>query len=130
MYHRRQRMNNQRQGIENESERLGQVFNVPTLRGVLPIAVLSLIKDKPAHGGEIFQSLQEKFGIEAARPVIYMLLRRLERHGLMLSTWDIQESGPARRKYTITEDGLDHLNDGLERLKKASKAIKLLIGEK
>ena len=44
MYHRRQRIN-------NESERPGQVFNVPTLRGVVPTAVLSLIKDKPAHGG-------------------------------------------------------------------------------
>ena len=123
MYHHRQRAN-------KESEGLGPIFNVPTLRGVLPIAVLSLIKDKPAHGGEIFQTLQDKFGIEAARPVIYMLLRRLERHGLMVSTWDIQESGPARRKYTITEDGLDHLNDGLERLKKTSKAIKILTGEK
>ncbi|OGO23216.1 MAG: hypothetical protein A2Z28_07840 [Chloroflexi bacterium RBG_16_51_9] len=123
MYHRRQRIN-------NESERPGQVFHVPTLRGVVPTAVLSLIKDKPAHGGEIFQSLQDKFGLEVARPVIYMLLRRLERHGLMVSTWDIQESGPARRKYTITEDGLEHLNDGLESLKKASKAINILIGEK
>ena len=97
---------------------------------VLPIAVLTLIKDKPAHGGEIFQSLKDKFGIEAARPVIYLLLRRMERHGLMISAWDIQESGPARRRYTITEDGLAHLNDGIERLKKASKTIKLLIGEK
>jgi PadR family transcriptional regulator PadR len=123
-------MYHHRQGIDNGSERLGPIFNVPTLRGVLPIAVLSLIKDKPAHGGEIFQSLQDKFGVESARPVIYMLLRRLERHGLMVSNWDIQESGPARRKYTITEDGLDNLNEGLERLKKTSKTIKLLIGEK
>ena len=124
MYHRRQ-------GVDNRHERLGRFLNEPPLiRGVLPMAVLSLIKDKPAHGGEIFQSLQEKYGLEVARPVIYMLLRRLEGHGLMVSNWDIQESGPARRKYTITEDGLDNLNDGLERLKATSKTIKLLIGEK
>ena len=97
---------------------------------VLPIAVLSLIKDKPTHGGEIFQSLKDKYEIEAARPVIYMLLRRLERHGFMLSTWDIQDSGPARRRYTITEDGLEYLKDGIERLKKAGATIKLITGEK
>jgi PadR family transcriptional regulator PadR len=113
----------------DEHRRFRRFFHGPPLRGVIPIAVLSLIKDKPAHGGEIFQSLQEKFGIDVARPVVYMLLRRLERYGLMLSSWDIQENGPARRKYTITEDGLDHLNYGLERLKKVRKTINLLTGD-
>ena len=109
---------------------VGGFYGRPPLRGVLPIAVLSLIKDKPAHGGEIFQTLQDKFEIEAARPVIYMLMRRMERFGLMISEWDIQTSGPARRKYTITEEGLEHLKSGLERLKKQSKIIKILTGEK
>ncbi len=123
MYHIRGNMNIRHHGIHG-------LFGGPPLRGVLPIAVLSLIKDKPAHGGEIFQSLHDKFEIEAARPVVYMLMRRLERFGLMISEWDIQESGPARRKYTITEEGLEHLNDGLERLKKVSRTIKVLTGEK
>ena len=105
-------------------------FHGQPLRGMLAVAVLGLIKDKPAHGGEIAQSLKDKFDIEAPRPVVYMLLRRLERHGLMVSSWDIQESGPARRKYTITEDGLEYFNQGLERLKKVAKAISQLIGEK
>ena len=105
-------------------------FRGQPLRGMLAIAVLGLIKEKAAHGAEIAQSLKDKFDIEAPRPVVYVLLRRLERHGLMVSSWDIQESGPARRKYTITEDGLEYLNQGLERLKKVAKAINQLIGEK
>lgn len=100
------------------------------LKGLLPIAVLSLIKDKPTHGGEIYQGLKDKFDIEAPRPVIYILLRRLERMGLMVSRWDVQESGPAKRKYTITEDGVEFFNFGLERLKKASKIINSLTGQK
>lgn len=119
-----------RRNINNAPVGIGRFFGRPPLSGVLPIAVLSLIKDKPAHGGEIFQSLHDKFEIEAARPVIYMLMRRMERFGLMISEWDIQTSGPARRKYTITEEGLEHLNSGLERLKKTSKTIKILTGEK
>ncbi len=113
----------------DDETRFHGFFNGPPLRGVIPIAVLSLIKDKPAHGGELFQTLKEKFQIEAARPVVYMLLRRMERYGLMLSTWDIPENGPARRKYTITEEGLDHLTYGLERLKKVRLTISRLLGE-
>jgi PadR family transcriptional regulator PadR len=105
-------------------------FRGQPLRGMLAIAVLGLIKDKPAHGAEITQSLKDRFDIEAPRPVVYMLLRRLERHGLMASSWDIQDSGPARRKYTITEDGLEYFNQGIERLKKVAKAISQLVGEK
>lgn len=113
-----------------EGMRHGYSHHRLPFRGILPIAVLSLIKDKPAHGGEIYQSLQEKFGIEAARPVIYVLLRRLEGAGLMVSSWDISESGPAKRKYTITEDGLEYFNRSLEELKKMGDIIVKLVGEK
>jgi DNA-binding PadR family transcriptional regulator len=119
-----------RHGDREEWAGAHQFFHRLPLRGILPIAVLGLIKDKPAHGGEIYQSLQEKFGIEAPRPVVYMLLRRLERVGLMVSSWDIQESGPAKRRYTITEDGLEYLDAGLESLKKVSQIINQLTGEK
>ena len=107
-----------------------QFFHRQALRGLLPMAALSLIKDKPAHGGEIYQSLKEKYDIEAPRAVVYVMLRGLERHGLMVSKWDIEESGPAKRRYTITEEGLEYLNLGLERLKKAGKIISQLTDEK
>ena len=116
------------EGVEGRGRFRGLLAGSP-LRGVLPVVVLSLIKDKPAHGGEIIQNLQKTYDIEVARPVIYMLLRRMERRGLMVSTWDVQESGPARRKYTITEEGLDRLDSGLERLKKVSKIISQLTAQ-
>jgi len=128
LYHRRH-MGNEEEGFDTGVHGRG-FFRGQPLRGMLAIAVLGLIKDKPAHGAEIAQSLKDRFDIEAPRPVVYVLLRRLEGHGLMVSSWDIQESGPARRKYTITEDGLEYLNQGLERLKKVAKAINQLIGEK
>ncbi|MBN2075907.1 MAG: PadR family transcriptional regulator [Dehalococcoidales bacterium] len=101
-----------------------------SLREILPLAVLGLIKDKPAHGGDIYQRLKENYEIETPRPMVYVLLRRLERNGLMVSSWDIQDSGPAKRRYTITEDGLEYLSHGMERLKKVSKIINQLIAEK
>src|ERR1035437_2013360 len=86
------------QGTEDD-EIFRPFFHGKPLRGLLPIAVLGLIKDKPAHGGDIYQRLREKFDIETPRPVVYLLLRKFEKGGFIVSTWDIQESGPAKRRY-------------------------------
>jgi DNA-binding PadR family transcriptional regulator len=108
----------------------GFIFhNEAPLRGILRIAIIDLIKDKSAHGGEIYQSLKEKFQIDAPRGIIYTLLRRMEGEGLIISNWDIQESGPARRIYRITEDGLEYLKSALERLRKSRKMINMLLRE-
>ncbi|MFC2042182.1 PadR family transcriptional regulator [Chloroflexota bacterium] len=100
------------------------------LRGLLHIAILHLIKDKSAHGGEIYQTLKEKFNIDAPRGIIYALLRRMEGDNLIVSNWNIQETGPARRIYHITDDGLEYLKGFLERLRRASQMIHILLEEK
>ena len=112
-----------------EHGRLDRYFHGPPLRGVVRLAVLSIIRDGPAHGGEISQTLREKYAVDVAQAVVYMLLRRMERYGLLISKWEIRESGAARRKYTITDEGLAHLEYGLERLKRLTKTIKLLTKE-
>ena len=115
---------------ERMAEHTGCVCHTEApLRGLLHIAIISLIKDKPAHGGEIYQILKEKFKIDAPRGIIYALLRRMEGDSLIVSNWDIQETGPARRIYHITEDGLEYLQSFLERLRRASQMIHILLEE-
>ena len=99
------------------------------LRGLLHIAIIDLIKDKPAHGGEIYFAIKEKFKIDAPRGIIYSLLRRMEEDSLIISNWSIQDSGPARRIYHITEDGLEYLKCSLERLRRAGEMIHTLLKE-
>ncbi len=99
------------------------------LKGLLHIAIIDIIKDKPAHGGEIYQAIKEKFKIDAPRGIIYALLRRMEEDGFTISNWDIQESGPARRIYHITEDGVEYLKCSLERLRRAGQMIHVLLKE-
>ena len=115
--------------IHQENPSCTCMKDVP-LRGLLHIVILSLIKDKPTHGGKIYQSLKEKFGLDAPRAVIYALLRKTEADGLLVSSWDIKGSGPARRMYTITEDGIEYYQDALERLRGVMKMIKVLLEEK
>jgi poly-beta-hydroxybutyrate-responsive repressor len=41
---------------------------------------------------------------------VYRTLRQLERAGLVSSFWDTSESGPARRRYSLTAAGESFLN--------------------
>lgn len=100
------------------------------LKGLLHIAIIDLVKDKPTHGGEIYQTIKERFKIDAPRGIIYALLRRMEEDSLIISNWSIQESGPAKRIYHITEDGLEYLKSSLERLRRAGQMIHILLKEK
>ncbi len=93
------------------------------------MAILSVVRSKPTHGGEIQQTLKDKFDIDVPKPLVYGLLRIMEHQGLLTSTWEIKESGPAKRVYTITEEGLDYLTMTLDRLKKARDIIERIIAE-
>jgi len=99
------------------------------LRGLLNLAILSLIKDKTVYGAEIHRVLKEKFYVEAPKPVIYGLLRKMEYFGFITSKWDVEGGGPARRMYKITEEGLEYLNGSLKSLKDAKKIIDLILAE-
>jgi len=97
------------------------------LKGILSIVIIHLIQDKPMHGGEMYQKMKDVFRFNPPRGIIYALLRRMENEGLILSTWDIQESGPARRMYRITDEGGEYLKAGIERVKKTSRIIGILL---
>ena len=81
------------------------------------------------HGGEIYQSLKEKFQIDTPRAIIYSILRKMEGNGLVVSNWDILKSGPARRMYHITEEGLQYLKYARDRLKRSNEIIMILLSE-
>jgi len=102
----------------------------PLLKGILSIAIIDIIKDKSVHGGEIYQSLKEKFKIDTPRGIIYALLRKMEGDGLLVSNWDIPESGAARRIYHITEEGLEYLKYAMDRLRRSREIIMILLAEK
>jgi DNA-binding PadR family transcriptional regulator len=109
---------------------VSSIGNESILKGIISIAIIELIKDKPAHGGEVYQSLKEKFQIDTPRGVIYVILRRMEVDGLVVSNWDIQESGPARRTYRITEEGLEYLKYAMDKLRRSRQLIMILLAEK
>ena len=79
------------------------------------LAVLSLVAEKPRHGYEIEQVIEER-GMrdwtEIGFSSIYYLLKKLEKAGLIESQLRPSEGrGPARRVYQVTAAGGAALNE-------------------
>ena len=77
-----------------------------TLNGQLDSLILATIAYEPAHGYAVLQRLKERSGgtFELAEGTIYPALHRLERDGLLKSSWST-EAGRRRRVYRITSSG-------------------------
>jgi DNA-binding PadR family transcriptional regulator len=71
-------------------------------RGVIVLTVLSQLGTE-RYGYTLMKLLSDQ-GLEVDQGTLYPLLRRLEAHGLLQSTWRIEEARP-RRYYVISLDG-------------------------
>jgi PadR family transcriptional regulator PadR len=76
------------------------------LRGHLDGLLLSVLADAPAHGYELSQQLKRRSGGELDVPEgsLYPALHRLERAGVVKSTWSTAD-GRRRRVYRLTASG-------------------------
>src|ERR1700690_2889425 len=72
----------------------------------LQLIILALLEEKPRHGYDIIKALEEhSSGLYTPSPgVVYPALTYLEEMGLALS-----ETEGSKRRYRITEAGLEHL---------------------
>ncbi|WP_214762628.1 PadR family transcriptional regulator [Exiguobacterium sp. s146] len=93
-------------------------------RGTLTIAVLSQLKT-PQYGYSLVQALLNA-DINIDQSTLYPLLRRLEKQGLVTSSWDTTESRP-RKYYVLSSDGMDLLNELYVEWMNMSKTLTRLI---
>ena len=84
-------------------------------------ALLTLLAEGPAHGYELLERLPPLVGEERVDVGnVYRALRALEEEGLVASEWRADLPGPAKRTYTLTDDGravLEHWRASLEALR-------------
>ena len=71
-------------------------------RGTVVMAALATLKT-PGYGYGLLAVL-EKSGLSVDANTLYPLLRRLEKQGLLSSTWDTTESRP-RKMYSTSPEG-------------------------
>ena len=75
---------------------------------LVPILLL-MLREWSSYGYELMEKMAT-FGLAAMNPgTFYRTLRQMEKDGMVRSTWDTSEAGPARRMYSITEAGEAYL---------------------
>ena len=76
-------------------------------RGDVATLILAVLAEAPAHGYAIARAIEEKSAqaLHLREGTLYPALRVLEQEGFIESAWDVQERGPARKVYTLTEAG-------------------------
>ena len=93
-------------GTTGESEPL---WPATWARALLPSAILACMENAPLHGYAIGQALGARgFGVPRGGS-LYPALARLEESGSIVAEWVPGPSGPARRQYTLTPAGREHL---------------------
>ena len=79
--------------------------NLP--RFVQPV-ILAVLSSGPLHGYLVVQRLAETSLFRKQPPDatgVYRMLRNMEQEGVLESDWELENSGPARKRYTLTEKG-------------------------
>ena len=91
-------------------------------------ALLLLLDERPAHGYELLDRVQEL--VPGERPEfggLYRILRALEEDGLVSSEWDAAEPGPAKRRYELTKEGHELLRAWAKALKQTHAIVEAFI---
>ena len=99
------------------------------LQGTLDMLVLKAVQLEPMHGWGITERIEQwsEQILQLGQGSLYPALYRLERQGLIDSTWRVTEHNRRARYYAITPAGRRHLK--LEELswQRMSRAINLVL---
>ena len=89
---------------------------------LVPVA-LARLREESTHGYELMEGLAE-FGFEEINTgTLYRTLRQMEKAGLCKSEWETSKGGPARRVYSVTNEGEAYLEDWVEGCKKYQQVM-------
>jgi poly-beta-hydroxybutyrate-responsive repressor len=103
-------------------------------RFIEPVLLLMLRDRGHSYGYELSEDL-DKYALTDAqieRAALYRTLRTLEKNGHVTSTWDTEAAGPARRIYSLTKSGQEHLREWsevMDRLANSMKAFTKKVGQ-
>lgn len=99
------------------------------MNGQLDSLILASLAEEPAHGYAVLQRLKQRSSgaFDLAEGTIYPALHRLERDGLLSSSWSIQ-SGRRRRVYSLTSSGRATLRTRRRDWTQFARAVEAVLG--
>jgi DNA-binding PadR family transcriptional regulator len=101
------------------------------LKNHLELLVLNALKEGPAHGYSVISTIRERSGgeFELLEGSLYPALHRLERGGLLTSSWS-EVGGRRRRVYTLSRKGRTVLAEQERDWRRFEQAMNLVLAER
>lgn len=100
-----------------------ELINCPctgaTLDRLIQPAILVILAEGPLHGYRVAERIGEMPGFGGQKPDasgIYRFLKSMERKRLVLSSWDLSDSGPAKKCYQLAPEGRECLEHWIKTL--------------
>jgi PadR family transcriptional regulator, regulatory protein PadR len=93
---------------EKDNEHKNAATDAWSRNWIVPVLLL-MLRQWSSYGYELMERMST-FGLSTMNPgTFYRTLRQMEKDGMVSSTWDTSEAGPAKRRYSITEAGEAYL---------------------
>ena len=83
-------------------------MDIQLKRGMLEVCVLAAIKDEDSYGYRIIKDIKPY--VEISESTLYPILRRLE-EATLLTVKSVEYNGRLRKYYSITEKGLERIEE-------------------
>ena len=84
-------------------------------KGVLELALMRLLRDRPQYGLRILDQLHEVAGLDLSEGTLYPLLHRLEKAALIKAEWRHEaDASHPRKYYGLTPAGMKELTEQSE----------------
>jgi len=99
------------------------------LQGTLDMLVLKALQLEPMHGWGITERIEQwsESGLQLGQGSLYPALYRLERQGLVSSSWKSTENNRRARYYALTASGRRALAAESEKWERQSQAVNFVL---
>jgi DNA-binding PadR family transcriptional regulator len=101
-----------------------------TLDKLIQPAILAVLADGPLHGYVLAERIGALPAFAGEKPDVsgvYRSLKAMQRKGLVLSSWNLSLSGPAKKNYQITAEGRQCLRCWVGTLQQYRQSITALL---
>jgi len=97
------------------------------LKGILDGCVLAIIEKQEVYGYELSKKLQQEGLRDVSEGTIYPVLLRLQKNKWIVGKMRPSETGPNRKYYSLTDEGVKALNEIRNEWELLSKPISQIL---
>ena len=101
-------------------------WTVQVRKGLLELCILNALADRERYGYELVKALVNVPGLGVTEGTLYPLLSRLRVQGLVAARLEESSEGPARKYYSLTQEGraiMATMNEYLETLNRSARTL-------